>query len=201
MKKSLLLITILLFTTVLLSFSQQPPVKGKFYNLTEGGVLVGNSKDEKKAPFIFHSSMNYYFHNNISTGIGIGLEYLSETYLPITANIMCQFKKENSVFPFFRLRTGYQIALESATVSYLYNYYPSLSSSYIYYPYYAVERMDAKGGWMIDPMAGIVVYGKSGLGISIAAGYRYQKLKYTYENDYVLWKEYNRLILTLGITF
>jgi len=201
MKKTLLFTAILLFTTVLLSFSQQPPGKGKFFNLTEGGVLVGNSDEVKKAPFVFHSSMNYGFYKNFSAGAGAGVEFLQETYLPVTANIMYQFRKENSVFPFIRFRAGYHIALESATAMDLYNYYPSYSSSSYYYPYYSVEKLDAKGGWMFDPSIGLVIYAKSGYGISLAAGYRYQKLKYTYEDNYILWKEYNRLILTLGITF
>jgi len=207
MKKSVILTGILLCAAALLSFSQQSieKEKGKFTNFTEGGVLIGNSQDEKNAPFIFHSSVNYELYNNLSAGIGVGAEFLRETYLPVTANVMYQFRKTSAVFPFLRLRAGYQVALESTTVTYNNIYWSSYllsSSSYYPYPYYpVVEKMNAKGGWMIDPSVGVTVYTRSGLGFSLSAGYRYQKLKYTGENDYILWAEYNRLLLTLGVTF
>ena len=203
MKKTLILTGIFLYTTVFLTFSQHPPGKGKFTNFTEAGVLVGNSFDEKKAPFIFHSSLNYGLFKNLSAGVGIGFEFLKETYMPVTANVMYQFRKNNSIFPFLRLRTGYQVALENTTIVNIYDYWPSLSSLYYpYYPYYnTIEKLKAKGGWMFDPSVGITVYTRAGIGFSFAAGYRYQKLKYSVKDDYIIWTEYNRLMLTLGITF
>ena len=206
MKKSFILTGIFLYMSVLLSFSQQSPAgTGKFFNFTEGGVLIGNSQDDKSAPFIFHSSMNYRLYKNLSAGMGVGVELLKETYLPVTANVMYQFRKEKSVFPFIRFRAGYQVALESSAAMTNYIYYlPSFSNSMYssYYPYYPTAgNLNPKGGWMIDPAVGVTVYTKPGLGVSLAAGYRYQKLKYTGENDYTFRAEYNRLILTLGITF
>jgi len=201
MKKSFIFTGILLCTIVLHSFSQQPPGKGKFTNFTEGGVLLGNSQDEKKAPFIFNTAMNYGLYKNLSAGIGIGVEFLNETYLPVTANVMYQFRKDKALFPFIRLRAGYQVALESSATMSNYSYYLPSYADYIY-PYYpTVTKLNAKGGWMFDPSVGVIVYTRPGLGISIAAGYRYQKLKYTGDNDYIFWTEYNRLMLTLGITF
>jgi hypothetical protein len=61
--------------------------------------------------------------------------------------------------------------------------------------------LDAKGGFMANPSVGVIIYTKPGLGISLAAGYRYQKLNYTGPDDYDLHIEYNRLSLTLGIIF
>ena len=199
MKKSFILTVVLLCTAVLLSFSQQAAEKGKFINFTEGGVLVGNSENDKKAPFIFHSSLNYVLYNNLSAGLGVGVEFLQETYLPVTANILYQFGKKKAVFPFVRFRTGYQVALESTTVINTYDYY--WSSSYrSYYPY-SPEKLNARGGWMIDPSVGIILYTQTGLGFSLAAGYRNQTLKYTGKDDYIFRAEYNRLTFTLGITF
>jgi len=207
MKKSCMLTGILLCTTVLLSFSQQAPGKGTFIIHTEGGALIGNSENDKKSPFIFHSSLNYMLCKNLSAGIGTGVEFLKETYLPVTANVLYQFRKNKAIFPFVRLQAGYQVALESATVMDNYNdyYYYSLSSSassFYPYPYYPWgEKLDAQGGWMINPSVGIIVYTHAGLGFSLAAGYRYQQLNYAGKDDYTFHAEYNRLMLAFGITF
>jgi len=201
MKKSIILTGILLCTGVLCSFSQQAVGKGKWINYTEGGVLIGNSENTKKAPFIFHSAMNYEFYKNFSAGLGAGVEFLNETYLPVTANALYQFRKSKAVFPFVRFRTGYQIPLESTTTinNNYYYYYPSYSD--VYYPYQSWEKLKAKGGWLFEPSVGVILYTQAGIGFSLAAGYRHQKLKYTGKNDYTLYAEYNRLLLTFGITF
>ena len=207
MKKSFILTGILLCTTVLLSFSQQASGKGKIISYTEGGVLIGNSENENNAPFIFHSSLNYALCKNLSAGIGVGAEFLKETYLPVTANVLFQFRKNKAIFPFVKLQAGYQVALESTTVLDNYNYYyllssSSLASSYYPYPYYlSGEKLKAQGGWMVNPSAGIIVYTPTGLGFSLAAGYRHQKLNYSGKDDYAFQVEYNRLSLTFGITF
>lgn len=200
MKKSIILTGIFLYTAVFLSFSQSTPGKGKFTNFTEGGLLIGNSQDTKHAPFIFHSSMNYGLNKNVSAGMGVGVEFLQETYLPVMANVMYQFRKDKAVFPFIRLQGGYQVALESASFSNISYYYPYSYLDYVSY-YQSSTKLDAKGGWMLDPSVGIIVYTRAGLGFTLAAGYRYQKLKYTGDNEYILWTEYNRLTLSLGITF
>jgi len=201
MKKAFALIGILLCTTVFFSFSQEPPGKGKFINFTEGGVLIGNSENQKKAPFIFHSSLNYVLYKNLSAGIGTGAEFLKETYLPLTANILYQFGNRKAVYPFVRFRAGYDIGLESTTYSenYIYYSYSSITSSYPSYP--SQEKLKAEGGWMIDPSVGIIVYTRAGLGFTLSAGYRHQTLKYSGKNDYLFRAEYNRLMLALGVTF
>jgi len=76
MKKSFILIGIFLCTGVLISFSQQNPGGGRFISFTEGGLLIGNSDNAKKAPFIFRSSLNYGLYKNVSAGIGVGVEFL-----------------------------------------------------------------------------------------------------------------------------
>jgi len=201
MKKRFILTGILLCTIVLLSFSQQVPGKGKLISYTEGGVLIGNSDNTKKAPFIFHSSLNYELYKNLSAGIGVGVEFLKETYLPVTANVLYQFRKNKNIFPFVRFRTGYQVALESTTTISNTNYYYYDSSSYYYYPYQSWEKLKSRGGLLIDPSAGVIIYTQSGFGFSLSAGYRHQKLKFTGNNDYSLYTEYNRLLLTFGIIF
>jgi len=204
MKKSFIFTGILLFTTVLLSFSQQDAREGKWISYTEGGLLIGNSENNKKAPLIFRSSLNYEFHKNLFAGVGAGVEFLNETNLPVTANILYQFKKNKNIYPFVRLQTGYQVPLESTTSVYNnFSYYLYSSLSYLPYPSYypSWEKLKARGGWLFEPSAGVIYYLQSGLGFSLSAGYRHHTLKYTGENDYKLFTEYNRLLLALGIIF
>jgi len=202
MKKSILLTSVVCCFT-LASFAQRPSETGKLISYTEGGALIGNPDNENEAPFIFHSSLNYAFHKNLSAGIGVGAEFLRETYLPVTANLLCQFGDKKAITPFVRLQAGYQLPLESNTYvdnSYYYDYY-RLSSSYWPGYYQIPSKLKARGGFMVNPSVGVMVYTHSGLGVSMAAGYRHQKLSYPGGDDYVLHIEYNRLSLTLGIIF
>jgi hypothetical protein len=202
MKKSFILTGIFLCTFVFTVFSQRASETGKLISFTQGGVLAGNSDNENSAPFIFHSSLNYAFHKNLSAGLGVGVEFLNETYLPVTANLLYQFGDKKVVTPFVMLQAGYQVPLESKTMIDG-SYYIPLSSSFMpdYGYYYRSEKLDAKGGFMANPSVGVIIYTKPGLGISLAAGYRYQKLNYKGADDYDLHIEYNRLSLTLGIIF
>jgi hypothetical protein len=120
---------------------------------------------------------------------------------------MYQFRKEKekAIFPFLRLQAGYQVPLESKIATYnYYSYYlySSLSSSVYPYSYYPTwDKLDARGGWMITPSAGVIIYSHSGFGITLSAGYRHHKLNYSGKEDYKFQIEYNRLFLALGIIF
>jgi hypothetical protein len=196
--KQTFLTVILLFTAVFSLLAQRPSEKGSLISYSEFGALVGNPDNQNDAPFIFHSSLNYAFHKNLSAGLGAGVEFLEETLLPVTANVLYQFGDKKIITPFVRLQGGYQIPLESkmaATRRYDY----LASSAYYYYDH---EKMVSKGGILVNPSVGFVFYTKPGLGISLAAGYRYQRLAYKQKDtDYKLLVEYNRLSLTLGIIF
>ena len=200
MKKSFVFTGILLCTTTLLSFSQQPAEKGKLISWTEGGVLIGNSGNTKKAPGFFRSSLNYVLYKNFSAGLGVGAEFLDESYLPVTANAFYQFKKNKTVFPFIRFTAGYQVALEN-TIRINYSvYYPSLISDYAP-TYSSLSKLKTQGGILFEPSAGVILYTKADWGFVLSAGYRHQKLKYTGDNDYAFFSEYNRLLLGFGIIF
>jgi hypothetical protein len=204
MKQIFYKIAIMLFASCVVasaSFARRQSKTGKLFSYTELGALCGNPNNENSAPFIFHSSLNYAFHKNLSAGIGAGLEFLKETYLPVTANVLYQFGEKKTITPFVRLQAGYQVALESNTGandipynrSYIYN-------DVIYYPPTS-DKLDSKGGFMANPSVGVIVYTRVGLGVSLSAGYRYQRLTYRGNKDYSLHIEYNRLSLALGIIF
>ncbi|MFY1613154.1 hypothetical protein ACOMSG_09995 [Macellibacteroides fermentans] len=171
----------------------------KWFNLSEGGVMIGNPDNEHKAPFLFHSSMNYSFRNNLSAGAGIGVEFYNETYLPVFANLLYKFNNRK-VSPFVSLQAGYLIALENKTrISGGYYPYDYLSS---YWPQPITrDNLDAQGGFLINPSAGLFFKTSHGYGITLSAGYRFHQLRFSDNSDYKLRADYNRLSIKLGILF
>lgn len=171
----------------------------KFTSITEGGILLGSPDNDREAPFVLSTSVNYTLMDGLSAGIGTGVEFYHGTYLPVTANVHYRFNN-NRISPFATIQGGYLIALESNYYRPRYNYNP-LSSSY--YPNYnRGEELDAKGGILINPAVGAIIETDYGFGISLSVGYRYHRLKYKGEyDDYTLNVDYHRLSLKLGIIF
>ncbi|MDR2040785.1 MAG: hypothetical protein LBP98_00505 [Tannerella sp.] len=170
----------------------------RLVSYTEGGMLAGNSDNEHTAPFLFHTSLNYVFLPCLSAGLGTGVEFLKETHLPFTANVLYRFGNKTALSPFVRFQTGYLFALENKTTAST-QYYPSYSS---YAPTsYSGTLMDARGGWLLNPSVGVIFYMRQQVGLALSAGYRHQKLHYAGKDDYRMRVEYNRLSLTLGIIF
>jgi hypothetical protein len=201
MRKRLFSGFLLCLGSVLAVYSQETATEqeaGKFISFTEGGVLAGNSDNPNNAPFIFHSSLNYAFGKRLSAGIGIGVEFMKETHLPVSVNVLYPFGNRAAVRPFVRLQAGYLFAPESKTTSN--TPYDPQSSDYGYYPQ-NYSKMDSRGGWFLNPSAGIIFYTKQRVGIALSAGYRHQTLHYRGADDYRLMLEQNRLSLTLGLIF
>ena len=165
---------------------------------TEIGVLVGNSGNSQNAPFSFSTSLNYTVIPKLSAGLGIGLEFLKETYLPAFVNI--EYKMRNSYStPYVFLKTGYEVPLEESNEVYngvqpLYNY----DSMPIYYNN---TPLDTKGGFMINPGIGYQRMFSFGFGMSFAFGYQFHRLSYAGEKDYQMDIDYNRLTIKLGVIF
>jgi hypothetical protein len=162
---------------------------------------LGNPDNINSAPFIINTSLNYAFSQNLSAGVGAGVEFFNETHLPITGNILYQFGRKR-ITPFIMLQTGYEIALESKTTgngyAVPYSRWPEPGYGSYYYP---PRELDAKGGFMAHPSVGVIFYTNYGFGISVGAGYRYMKFNYTGKDDYKFHIEYNRFSLQLGIIF
>lgn len=167
---------------------------------TEIGVLAGNSENSQPAPFSFTGTVNYSFAPQFSAGIGIGAEFLKETYMPVFANLEYRFRNNSGYFlPYLFLMAGYQVPVEESRRIH-YDYYSSLSSIWPG-PIYNSETFDSRGGFLINPGIGYTRMFSSGFGISVAFGYRFTRLNYSGENDYELDIDYNRLSVKLGIIF
>ncbi len=166
---------------------------------TEIGLLIGNSENSQSAPLSFTSSLNYNINPNFSAGLGVGLEFLKESYLPVYVNLEYKFRNSASS-PYLFLKGGYQVPLEESRTVYNNDYYP-VWNNFWPGPDYSQEKMNAQGGILINPGIGYQQMFSSGFGMSFAFGYQFHRLKYKGEKDYGLDIDYNRLTIKLGIIF
>ncbi len=178
------------------SHASEPSSKFMFH--TEVGFLLGNDDNSQTAPFSFSASVNYAITNKLTTGLGLGVELLDESYMPVFANFQYKFRDSHST-PYLFMRAGYQVALEDTRKVYNDYYYQPWSSSY--YPYYPEQELDNKGGIMFNPGVGYQRMYSPSFGMSIAFGYQYHRLHYEGEKEYALDIDYNRLTIKLGIIF
>jgi hypothetical protein len=180
---------------------EKAELNSPFYLRTEIGVLAGNSGNSQTAPFSFSSALNYSIFPKLSAGIGIGLEFLKETYLPAFVNIEYKLRDSYST-PYVFLKTGYEIPLEDSQQVY-YGFQPYYYDSFMPWPYpnNYNQKLNPKGGFMINPGIGYHRMFSSGFGMSFAFGYQFHRLSYTGENDYQLDIDYNRLTIKLGVIF
>jgi hypothetical protein len=180
----------------------EPVIDSPFYLRSELGVMVGNSENSQAAPFAFSTALNYTIVPKLSAGVGIGLEFLKETYLPAFVNIEYKLRDTYST-PYLFLKTGYEVPIEDANPVYNYDIQP-----YYYYdvmpwptPEYYNTELDTKGGFMINPGIGYQRMFSMGFGMSVAFGYQFNRLSYKGDNEYQLDIDYNRLTIKLGFIF
>ena len=166
----------------------------KWFNLTEIGVIAGNKENRRPTPFVFGTSMNRIIRGNLSAGMGIGAEFLTETYMPVSLNLMYRLRN-NPVTPFAMLQGGYQIPVEDTRT-----YYQNVVPNWVSY-LNPVQELKAGGGLFINPSFGILKNYNQGFGISLAFGYRFHRLHYTGEDNYRFDADFNRLSLKLGFIF
>ncbi len=172
----------------------------KWYNLTEIGILAGHNENNQPAPLVFSSSLNYQFLKKLSAGAGVGVEFMRETYLPVTVNL--QYKVRTAGWtPFLSMTAGYQVAIEDSRTTY-YDVVPeNVTYDYIWLPGQPVSQipLKAQGGLLLHPSFGILKHSWQGMGMSLSFGYRFHQLRYKASDDYTMLVDYNRLSLKLGL--
>lgn len=170
----------------------------RVFNRTEIGIMAGNSENSQSAPLIFSTQLNYKAGKHLTLGVGTGIEFYKESYLPAYLNFEYRLRNSNSS-PFVFLNSGYLLPLEEART--LYINYPVYYYNSIYPNYSYTNNLDAKGGLLINPGIGYMHFFNQGLGLSFSFGYRYHRLHYKGEKDYALDIDYNRLSVKFGILF
>jgi len=176
-----------------------------FYNFffrSEVGFLLGNDKNNQTAPLSFTTSINYSFYPKMSVGVGVGVELLDESYLPVYANFEYKFRESYST-PYVFFKAGYQVPLEDNRMMYP-NYYPYPTwSSFAPWPDYdySEQELEIKGGVLVNPGLGYQRMFSNNFGMSVAFGYQYHRLNFKSEEEYSVDIDYNRLTFKIGIIF
>ena len=165
--------------------------KTGYFNLTEIGVLTGNHTNGSKALTLLNISQ-WKFKNGLATGIGVGIEFSNETYLPVVADIR-YYLRDRQPMPFFSFQTGYSIPIGGSFSPSAYNGYWSSSV------YYSATK--AKGGFLFNPSVGIQIPVNENLALLFSAGYRWMRYNYEGDKDYRLDIEVSRLSLKIGLLF
>jgi len=178
------------------------PQKNGYFNLTEMGVLAGNSANYKKNPFTLMNISSWKFENGFSTGIGVGVEFFNETYLPVVADFR-YFIRKSGTMPFVSLQGGYSIPLGGTyTQQQIYYDSPVMWVSSIYRPPVPTTTdFSAIGGWLLNPAIGIQSPINENLALTFSAGYRMMRHRYGKNDTYKLDVDYNRLSLKVGLLF
>ena len=165
----------------------------------ETGFLFGSTANNQPAPLSFSGSVNYLMHSKFALGIGTGVEFLKESYLPAFVNAEYRLKPSGST-PLLFLHAGYLIPLEESRPFY-YNNYPVHYDIWPWpYPSYN-EELDPLGGILFNPGIGYTAIVASQFGLSVSFAYRFHRLNFSGEDDYELEIDYNRLNVKLGIIF
>ncbi len=179
------------------------PQKSGYFNLTEIGVLAGNSANYKKDPFAFLNISSWKFEKGFSTGIGVGVEFFNETYLPVVADFR-YFIRNSGAIPFVSLQGGYSIPLGGTYSQQVYYSSPVDWNSLIYRPPTPIpttQDISARGGWLLNPAIGIQSAINENLALTFSAGYRIMRHRYGKNDTYKLDVDYNRLSLKVGLLF
>lgn len=203
MKKPILILLILLagfsFTngqTITLTPSAEKggtAFKG-YFNITDMGLLIGSTQNRHPAPFSFMTTNGYHISEQLSLGLGIGVEFLSGSYMPIILDARYYIRK-TGFSPFISLYGGYSLALDDDGAN------GSGYTTDVYWPYQNYQPYQAKGGWLLNPGFGIRNMFGENFGIIFSVGYRVQRLYFTAGEERRLTVDYNRLTVKIGIIF
>jgi hypothetical protein len=142
---------------------------------------------------------SWKFSCGFTAGVGVGVEFFNETYLPVVADFR-YYIRDHGPLPFVALQAGYSIPLGGHYTQQNYYYGYSDYMPITYNPPTS-QDMSARGGFLINPSVGIQAQLNENLALVFSAGYRYMRHNYGKDENYKLEVEYNRLSLKVGLLF
>ena len=173
-------------------------LKTGYFNLTEIGLLTGNHSNVNKAHITFLNISGWNFRNGLAAGVGVGIEFSNETHFPVVADIR-YYLREKRPLPFVSLQAGFSIPLGSSQWQVRDAiYYYDLNSNF--YPL-SNQTVKARIGFQIHPAVGIQIPIQENLALTLGAGYRWTRYRYSGSNNYRLEVDINRLSLKVGLLF
>lgn len=161
------------------------------------GILAGSSDNNKSAPFSLMTSFNYRMIDGLYAGLGLGIEFLEESYMPLFASLD-YYLRDTNFTPFISFKGGYMLPLDDNSRAGVHYSYPDYSS---FWPGPQYESYDLDGGIMLSPSFGFRGMIHQNLGWMFSLGYRYHQLNYSADKDQELERNYNRLTIRVGIIF
>ncbi len=167
-----------------------------YFNVTDIGLLIGSPENAHPAPFSFITFNGVHLTEQLSTSLGIGVEFPSGSYMPLVLDVRYYIRNTN-FSPFLQLYGGYALPLDDNMNQGV--WYDAASSAMPYYPNY--ESYMAKGGWLINPGFGVRSLLGENFGVVFSVGYRVQRLYYEAGDDRKRTVDNNRLVMKIGITF
>jgi hypothetical protein len=153
-----------------------------YLNFTSFGVLIGSPDDQKKAPFSALMEHNYRLNKYFAPGLFLGFEQLNENVIPLGIN-MKFLSPVGRTGLFASFGGGYSVSLEKPD---------------------EVGMKKATGGLMAGLETGIMIPVSRGSALTLAIGYRYNKLHYRlndyWRGDYERNRTFNRFVIRFGIS-
>lgn len=165
-----------------------------YFNITDMGLLIGAPGNSNMAPFSFQTVNGWHISKQFSTGLGVGVEFLSGSYMPITLDARYYVRNTN-FSPFFFINGGYALPLDDKSQS---GYYYDVVWPDQRYEY---DTFQARGGWLVNPGFGIRSMFSDNFGMTFSVGYRFERLYYKSDKGRERMTDYNRLALRIGIIF
>lgn len=157
-----------------------------FVNITEPGLLFGSGNNEKNSIFSILMTNGYGFRNNVTAGLGLGLEFFEQTQLPVFIDLRW-ILTDRSIAPVLMLKGGYSFMLEDPRDNDWYDY-------------------TGMGGFLWATGLGVQFRLNPHNILSVGMLYRYQNstVSHTdvwYGDEIRVTKVYNRLAFRIGIAF
>ncbi len=203
MKKIKIFIVLLFFANLVQAQDEKeetPYSHQGYFNATSFGVLVGAKDNTNSAPFSFMMVNAYGITDQIALGLGVGVDFLSESYMPIVMDVRYFFRQQKFT-PFAFVQAGYSVPLDNETNNYyLSNPYFSLSS--IWPSEY--NSLKPQGGYLFSPGVGLKSMLNDKLGMTFTLAYHFQGLSFdrtTGDKDEAMEIKMNRLEIKIGILF
>ena len=163
-----------------------------FYSNINIGFLFGGNFETPFPPLSLSLVNGYQFDWGMSLGVGVGLELLNESYMPIVADVRYTFRNSR-LSHFIYIQGGYAIPIETPD-----------PYDYDYYNYYDTD-LKSKGGYLINPGIGLKINVNDRNAFSLGIGYKFMQVQHTYKeyNGQEIERtiKYNRITLSFGYHF